>query len=1837
MSRFMGIFDADAVSLSPRRERCRSQRRSLVLIGVALCCVLAKSARAQDYLEASGSPTFSAPEPVELGFTDSANGNLHIEVPFGSYPQRGSKQPLTVKEVYDSTGVWTVFCGSASCQWSPLYGTGTEFRFITSAAGSTVTGFYCGQLDMNLCGYIFTSPIGTQRYFYFTSSSCPVPNVHAADSSGYMVVPCGPNVYAPDGTLVYEQGSGIAAEDSNGNYVSPTVDTLGRQIPVPTTACNSIPNETCYDLPNSQGGTSTSRYTVTTATIPVQTNFGESGVSEYTGTIQVVQNILLPDNTSYTFTYDCYQSGNAACGSPSGQSGYFGLLSGMTLPTGGTIKYGYTTFKDSYSNMSRWLTSRLSDLGTWSYTPDVISTCSSSQVGCQQSVTVDEPSGASRVYTFTLNNGAWPVSIKSYQGTNLLSTVANTYDFSNACLYSGCYGAAYIRLLTAQTTVSVPSGSITKQSQYTYDSPQTGNITAVKEWGYYSGTSPSFPSVPDRATYTQYLTTGTNDIDRPVSVTACNNSGSDSACPGGGTRVTQTLYAYDQYSSSLCPAGGLESITGVSNHDDTDFGKNYTTRGNPTSIQRWVAGTTYLTTQLCYDTTGQVTAQVDPASNITGYSYADAFFNDTGANPPQAYAPTNPTNAYLTTVTWPKVGNTTMTSGYGYYYGSGNQALITDPNSTTTYHHYMDPFDRLTEKIYPIGWDLGTYPSETESDTYVAVGDTSPSTGCSSCVHSQVLYDILGRQTSQIVTNNPIGPVTVSTVYDNDGRVSEVSYPYTGTSAQYEGYSYDGLDRVVSNTHPDGEYTQTFYGTLVNEVGGGGGLGTQQGSTTTYGYGYPVLAVDETGKQKQEWIDGFGRIIEVDEPVTVATPGTGSVTIWGSESCQVVCLDESGVSQTGNCQTWCNAGGISVMVNGFTESAYWSEYSTASTLATALANAFNSGSGSPVTAIASGSTVSLTATQTGSASNYSLSVSVTFVKTPYFSAPSFGATASGSALTGGSSAGSSLSTPVVTLYKYDAANDLTQVIQGGQTRTFGYDGLNRKTSENTPEAGSVAYSYASGSGLCSGDASNICSRTDARGVVSTYTYDALNRSTGVTYTIPQGKAAAMPNVCTTSSATSANACYYYDQGGAAAYALGRETEMVDPSGSETYTYNQMGWITKLQKVIGTTTYSTSYQYNAGGELTQITYPSGRTVQQNYNVIGQLCELAPPTGTTCGSSSTPYAEILITTGYDAAGHVLSLNYGNGVSGTLTYSGNRLQLSTLNYAQGSSTLYSLKYFYQLDSANCKNGSWANDGLINCITDSVDSGRTANYTYDALGRIIAAGTNGSTNYPQWGLSETYDRFGNRWTQAVTAGSAPGASLTFGSNGMNSSTTNQPNGYTYDASGNLTVEPLSPSNNYTYDGENRMVAFSGNNGTASYTYDGNGNRVQKSLSGGTSTISIFAGSAVIAEYDNGAAPTSPSREYIQSAATGQPQLLAMIAGGTTTTFYHNDHLSVRLTTDGTVGSPTYGQVLSQEGHFPFGESWYQSGPTNKWFFTSYDRDSESGLDYALARYYDSRTGTFCSADPLAGSPDDPQTWNRYPYGRNDPVDMVDPSGKGWLSWLIEGLAIGAAIALPELDPALFSFTGAGTATGAASTVPIQGMSYNITYLGASIDNWSTTAYGTIGTSGFLSAAAAGAAGAQGSKAKPKNNPCNNQAAVNFVKSHEGDAAAVAKTLNVPTENVLGLSARESAYGAGRFAQEGNAFFNLEKTVAVGQTPTLAPFSTGYLSALSAPQTFVFTYPSYLASAKSFAAVYGKAAQGIRDPQAFLSALKKAGFNSGKDFTDPSTINMTKARMGCP
>jgi RHS repeat-associated protein len=97
---------------------------------------------------------------------------------------------------------------------------------------------------------------------------------------------------------------------------------------------------------------------------------------------------------------------------------------------------------------------------------------------------------------------------------------------------------------------------------------------------------------------------------------------------------------------------------------------------------------------------------------------------------------------------------------------------------------------------------------------------------------------------------------------------------------------------------------------------------------------------------------------------------------------------------------------------------------------------------------------------------------------------------------------------------------------------------------------------------------------------------------------------------------------------------------------------------------------------------------------------------------------------------------------------------------------------------------------------------------------------------------------------------------------------------------------------------------------------------------------------------------------------------------------------------------------------YLPFGEEQPASAnDTDK--FATYFRDSSTGLDYAVNRYYGSNMGRFLTPDPYGGSPNlaRPSSWNRYSYVEGDPVNNTDRSGLfldgtsrgegGWVFWV--------------------------------------------------------------------------------------------------------------------------------------------------------------------------------------------------------------------------------------------
>jgi RHS repeat-associated protein len=98
--------------------------------------------------------------------------------------------------------------------------------------------------------------------------------------------------------------------------------------------------------------------------------------------------------------------------------------------------------------------------------------------------------------------------------------------------------------------------------------------------------------------------------------------------------------------------------------------------------------------------------------------------------------------------------------------------------------------------------------------------------------------------------------------------------------------------------------------------------------------------------------------------------------------------------------------------------------------------------------------------------------------------------------------------------------------------------------------------------------------------------------------------------------------------------------------------------------------------------------------------------------------------------------------------------------------------------------------------------------------------------------------------------------------------------------------------------------------------------------------------------------------------------------------------------------------------GYDVFGAIRVQTGTSeNHWLFTGEQRDSESGLYYLRARYYDPETGRFLTADPFPGYLSKPLTHNSYIYALSNPCIYVDPTGyasEAVCKFRIQGKGIG-------------------------------------------------------------------------------------------------------------------------------------------------------------------------------------------------------------------------------------
>lgn len=558
-----------------------------------------------------------------------------------------------------------------------------------------------------------------------------------------------------------------------------------------------------------------------------------------------------------------------------------------------------------------------------------------------------------------------------------------------------------------------------------------------------------------------------------------------------------------------------------------------------------------------------------------------------------------------------------------------------------------------------------------------------------------------------------------------------------------------------------------------------------------------------------------------------------------------------------------------------------------------------------------------------------------------------------------------------THYSYDTLGKLVHVEQGVQHRWFMYDSLGRMMRVKQPEQEvNTALNTSGNPGNNSWTAAfsydnngNVLTATDAKNVTSTNTYDTVSRVTQRSYN---------------DSPQTPTVTFTYDDPNID-YSKGRLTK-VSSSVSETrYTeFDLAGRLKEFEQYTDGNTYTSTYDYNLSGALVKETYPSGREVQNEFDANGDISRIfgkANPSAT-----ERTYAN---TFSYFADGRIEKLRLGNGLWESAKIN-SRGQVTEFMLGRGISSGDVWKNTYEYgelsggtvdatkNSGNIARQSITFNGLANPLVQT--------YQYDSLYRITEAKETSNGNQV-WKQNFTYDRYGNRLThdkwlttvqQTLTAAEHPTIDDT-----TNRLLSNQ--GYTFDKNGNMVID--ADGRQFTFNGDNKQTQVKdvSNNVIGQYWYDGEGKRIKK-VTNSETTVFVYSGSKLIAEYSTATRPQNPTTSWTVTDQLGSPRVIVN----------------------------SLGEVISRRDFMPFGEEIDPDGTYRKSTdeygqadsvrqkFTGYQKDEETGLDFAEARMYQNLHGRFTAIDPLlaSGKSANPQTFNRYVYVTNHPLILTDSTG---------------------------------------------------------------------------------------------------------------------------------------------------------------------------------------------------------------------------------------------------
>lgn len=747
-----------------------------------------------------------------------------------------------------------------------------------------------------------------------------------------------------------------------------------------------------------------------------------------------------------------------------------------------------------------------------------------------------------------------------------------------------------------------------------------------------------------------------------------------------------------------------------------------------------------------YDLEGNVVSQTDALGHTTFYTY-DVFGNKLSETDPLGHTTfyTYDERDNLLTQTDP-LGHTTS-----YTYNERGQVLTTtDPLGRSTSNTY-DPSGNLIETRDALG-NVTSYAYDARG-LQVSMTDALHHT-------TSYAYDPSGNLTTETDARGH----STSYAYDPNGnRVRQIT-TRTNESGVVEtlttSYAYDGLNRLVKTTYPDGAITETSY----NSIGQQEVSTDQLGRQTTYAYdeqgrligttypdgareesaydaeGHRVRSTDRAGRATTYAYDAMGRLVTTTAPdgattgtsydeagrTIAATDALGNVTHYEYDAVGRQVKVTNALSQT-TTFAYDAAGNQVAMTDARGNTTHY-EYDQNNRR---TATVFPDGTRQETAYDDLGRSVAQTDQDT---------------KTTSFTYDELGRLiAVKDAL------------QQVTSYTYDeAGNQLTQTDANGHTTTFAYDAMGRRVRRTLPEGMAETYGY--------DKAGNLTSKTDFNGKTTTYAYDILSRLTAKTPDASLGQPAVRFTYTTS----------------------GQRASMADASGTTSYTYDARDRLLSKATPWGTL----SYTYDANGNLRAIrsSHAGGASADYAYDALNRLASVNDKN---LANGTTTYA-------YDENGNLAGYEYPNQTRTSYTYD-TLNRLTDMSVARPAVTLAS--YRYTLGPSG------------NRLSVAELSGRAASYAYDDLYHLTGETIAGDPNGVNGAIGYSYDPVGNRLSRTSTVAPVPAASYGYDKNDRLTSDI-------YDANGNTVG---SGGHGYAYDSENRLTSLDSGAATFVYDGDGN------------------------------------------------------------------------------------------------------------------------------------------------------------------------------------------------------------------------------------------------------------------------------------------------------------------------------------------------------------------------------------------------------------------------------